>query len=207
MSKLINWCSIQPGAILYLADSFGYRNHSEKNYVYAPSLPDFVVVDAVRVTEENGWQIDFVGFPYKKGAITQADDDDIFFAHVGDIDDHGEFDIDYIRSEPYVFSKYYKAGGHLRSDNGTVLYLDSILANMATFDKTTEANKAELNRLFTEYLKRGTFVVSDIAYITNRLISAMHQTMIKHHEGDVAQSMERVRKLIAEQSQKMDRNK
>lgn len=204
MSRNVFWDEVVKGDILYLSEPQAYRENAEKNHAYAPMLPDFVVVDDVFVGE-NGWQIDLVGFPYKKGAILLELEDHNFFAHVGNIEDHGDFDIEDVRQEPYVFSKYYKVGGHLRSDNKTVLYLDGLLSGMQNFSIEKPGNSAELYRLFDKYDRQdGKLLPSEMAYIVNRLILGLHKTFLVHFDGDVEQAMETVITVLKSKSREMD---
>lgn len=204
MSRNVFWGEVVKGDILYLSEPQAYRENDEKNHAYAPMLPDFVVVDDVFVGE-NGWQIDLVGFPYKKGAILLELEDHNFFAHVGNIEDHGDFDIEDIRENPYVFSNYYKVGGHLRSDNKTVLYLDGILSGMHNFSIEKPGNSAELYRLFGKYDRQnGKLLPSEMAYIINRLIMGLHKTFLVHYDGDVEQAMTTVIDILKAKSREMD---
>ena len=204
MSRNVFWDEVVKGDILYLSEPQAYRENDEKNHAYAPMLPDFVVVDDVYVGE-NGWQIDLVGFPYKKGAILLELEDHNFFAHVGNIEDFGDFDIEDIREQPYVFSKYFKVGGHLRSDNKTVLYLDGLLSPMQNFSIEKPGNSAELYRLFEKYDHQdGKLFPSEMAYIANRMIMGLHKTFLIHFDGDVQQAMETVITILKEKSRCMD---
>lgn len=204
MSRNIFWDDVKNGDILYLSKPKAYRKHSDKNRAYAPMLPDFVVVDNAFVGE-NGWQIDLAGFPYKKGALLLSDNDHQFFSHVGHIDDYGDFDIEDIREKPYVFSKYYKIGGHLRSDNTTVLYLDGLLSSMQDFNIEKPGNSAELYRLFEKYDRHdGKLLPSEMAYIVNRLIMGLHKTFLIYFDGDVKEAMESVISLLKAKSREMD---
>ena len=204
MSRNVFWYEVVKGDILYLSEPQAYRENDEKNHAYAPMLPDFVVVDDVFVGE-NGWQIDLVGFPYKKGAILLELEDHNFFAHVGNIGDNGEFGIEDIRENPYVFSNYYKVGGHLRSDNKTVLYLDGLLSGMHNFSIEKPGNSAELYRLIEKYTHQdGKLLPSEMAYIVNRLIMGLHKTFLIHFDGDVQQAMETVITILKEKSRCMD---
>lgn len=205
MSRNIFLNNISKGDILFLSEPKGYRENHEKNHAYAPMLPDFVVVDDVHCGV-NGWQADFVGFPYKEGAIVFELDDHDFFSHVGNIEDTG-FDIDDVREQPYVFSNYYKIGGHLRADNKTVLYLDSLLSGMHNFNINKQGNNEEMGRLFAKFLNTGTFFPSEMAYIINRLIKGLHQTAIKYHDGDPDEAMKMVIHILREKSKEMDTSK
>lgn len=198
----INWLSIQPGAILYLVDASGYRNLSKKNYVYAPSLPDYVVVDAVHCTE-NGWQIDFAGFPYKKGAILQDCDDDEYFVHLGTIDEIS-WDLDDVRENPYMFSNFYKEGGHIRDSNKTVLYVDDLLTGMRNFNIEKQGNKEELSRLFTVYNETGKLLPSQMAYVINRLTKGLYTAFLLHFDGDVEEAHKALVTQLEDKASNMD---
>lgn len=200
MSRNVFWDEVTPGTILYLSEPQAYRENDEKNHAYAPMLPDFVVVDAI-----DDERIDLAGFPYKKGAILREEEDYAFFANVGHIDQYGDFSIEDIRQQPYVFSKYFKVGGHLRSDNKTVLYLDGLLSGMQNFSIEKPGNSAELYRLFEKYDRQdGKLLPSEMAYIVNRLIMGLHKTFLIHYDGDVAQAMDTVITILKEKSRCMD---
>lgn len=201
MSRNIFWDEVKQGDILYLAEPLAYRENHDKNKPYAPMLPEYVVVDNDDAYEKG--VIHLAGFPYKKGAINLFDNDADFFSHVGNIDDAG-FDINDVREEPYVFSNYYKIGGHLRSDNKTVLYLDSLLSGMHNFNFRKKGNNEELFNLFEKFNKKGKLLPTEMAYIINRLIKGLHQTAIVYHDGDTDQAMETVIKTLFEKSRKMD---
>lgn len=200
MSRNVFWDEVTVGTILYLSEPQAYRENDEKNHAYAPMLPDFVVVDSI-----DDERIDLVGFPYKKGAILREEEDYAFFANVGHIEDFGDFDIEDIRQQPYVFSKYFKVGGHLRSDNKTVLYLDGLLSGMQNFSIEKPGNSAELYRLFEKYDRQdGKLLPSEMAYIVNRLIMGLHKTFLIHYDGDVEQAMTTVIDILKAKSREMD---
>lgn len=202
MSRNVFLDEAKQGDILYLADRQSY-GESEKNKVFVNQLPDYVVIDQVCIGE-NGWQIDIAGFPLKAGAILMIEGDTDSFTHVAHIDDYGCFDMDDIRENPYTFSNYYKVGGHLRHENETVLYLDGLLSGMTAFNINKPGNKDELTRLMQNYIKNGTLLPSQMAYIANRLIKGLHETAIRHHEGDTKEAHKTLHKILMEKSNAMD---
>lgn len=59
--NLMNICELNQGDILYFSNRDGFRNSRPENIGFHSQLPDFIVVDDVRLTD-NGWQVDVVGF-------------------------------------------------------------------------------------------------------------------------------------------------
>lgn len=192
------------GDVLYFYDREGYRNANKKNVGYHAQLADYVVIEHINYDAELGWVVSLAGFPHKQGAIIWDDCEDGFFSEVGHIDNSGYGMAD-IKKDPYAFSREFKAGCHIRSDNDTVLYMDTLFYNMSNFNPTSAQNNDELSRVFASYQESGNMLPSDMAYVINRVLLGLYNSILNYNQGDIKTTMKDVRDLLCAKATVMNK--
>lgn len=204
--NLMNICELNQGDILYFSNRDGFRNSRPENIGFHSQLPDFIVVDDVRLTD-NGWQVDIVGFKNNNGAIVWRPgsiDESVYFNNIRvNIDEIGT-DLSEVRESPYVFSNWFKVGGAYRSDNTTVVYVDSLMSGMVNFNPSLSGNNGTMMDIFRDYNRSGTMLPSEKAYVINRCLKGLYQDMLTYNEGNVKDALHDLNKILKEVSMRMD---
>lgn len=191
--NLMNICELNQGDILYFSNRDGFRNSRPENIGFHSQLPDFIVVDVVGFKNNNA-------ILWRHGSI----DESVYFNNIRvNIDEIGT-DLSEVRESPYVFSNWFKVGGAYRSDNTTVVYVDSLMSGMVNFNPSLPGNNGTMMDIFRDYNRSGTMLPSEKAYVINRCLKGLYQDMLTYNEGNVKDALHDLNKILKEVSMRMD---